>query len=334
MIHIPTIAVRAAEIRPNTRVHGTFLVRRKIRGVGKTGKPWLQLILGDKTGSIDGRIWENADSLDAQISENSIVDVEGHSVQFMDHVQLKITRLTLNQANLNPTDFLPQSAQAPERLRAGLFEQLALLQEPWLRKLLKHYLDDGKWFAQFLRAPAAKTVHHAYLGGLAEHTLSMMILARRVAEHYLAAGAKPLNTDVLVLGAFLHDSGKVEELSTEAGFAYTTPGRLIGHITLGLDRLDAAVRALSGFPPDLYMHLRHLILSHHGEYEYGSPRRPKTLEGLLLHFIDNIDARVAIFLQAITQPSGNDPDWTGLEPTLGRHIYRRPIDTGKPAHDD
>lgn len=334
MVHIPTIAVRAAEIKPNARVHGTFLVRRKIRGVGKTGKPWLQLILGDKTGTIDARVWENADSLDAHISENSVVDVEGQSVQFMDHVQLKVSRLTINEGKFDPSDFLPESAQSPERLRAGLLAQGDLLREPWLRKLYERYLNDGAWLPKFLRAPAAKNVHHAYLGGLAEHTLSMMSLARRMGEHYVAAGVQPLNVDVLVLGAFLHDTGKVEEISADVGFAYTTPGRLIGHITLGLDRLDAAVRAMPNFPTDLHMHLRHLILSHHGEYEYGSPRRPKTIEGLLLHFVDNIDARVAIFSQAIAQQSGNDQDWTGLEPTLGRHIFRRPIDTGKPPHDD
>lgn len=333
MVNIPTIPAKACDVRANTRVHGTFIVRRKHRGVGKTGKAWLQIVLGDKTGSLDARIWDNADSIDRAIQENDIVDAEGQAVAFMDGVQLKVTKLTLNPMQLDPLDFLPESATSPERLRTLLQQQRDLLREPWLVRLFDRYLEDDDWLALFLRAPAAKSVHHAYLGGLAEHTLSMMALARLIGDHYVVQGIAPLNVDVLVAGAFLHDTGKVEEIGVDAGFSYTDAGRLIGHITLGLDRFDRHVRDLAGFPPDLNLHLRHLILSHHGEYEFGSPRRPKTIEAQILHFVDNMDARVAIFAQTIQAAHAAAGNWTGQEPTLGRHLYRRPIDTGDTLND-
>lgn len=324
----------ASEVREGQRIRGRFLVRRKKRGVGRTGKAWLQVILGDQTGSLDGRIWDDADAYDLEISENDVIEVEGRGVRFMDRIQLKILRAErITGADVDPADYLPRS----ERSASERLEELRLERErmthAWLRRLFDAYLEDEDWIGRFLRAPAAKSVHHAYVGGLSEHTLSMMALVRDIARHYETLGVEPLNVDLAVMGAFLHDTGKLDELSADEGFAYTDVGRLIGHITLGLDELERKLARIEGFPEDLRLHLRHLVLSHHGEYVYGSPRRPKTVEALLLHFVDNMDARVEIFRQAIAN-AAPDGDWTGFEPYVDRHIFRRPLSEDEPPVGD
>lgn len=326
MVDIPPVTIAATDLRPNTRVCGTFLVRQKRRGVGRTGKPWLQLVLGDRTGTIDARIWENADSYDASIPERVLVDVEGQGVEFNGRTQLRITRITLHPAEVDTTEWLPRSNLDPVDVETALRDHQQRLTSAMLQRLVGLYLDDREWLHAFCRAPAARTVHHAEIGGLAAHTLSMMQLAYLVCDHYRQQGVV-VDRDLVVVGALLHDSGKVEELSVEQSFEYTDVGRLLGHIQLGIDRLDRAVAAIDDFPEPLHLHLRHLILSHHGEYEYGSPRRPKTLEAMLLHQIDMLDSRVGIVTQAMQ--SAGDETWTGVVPALNRHLMTR-----SPSHAD
>lgn len=325
----------AAEVRSGERIRGRFLVRRVHRGVGKTGKPWLQLWLGDRTGVVDARVWEDADEIAARVRENDVVDAEGVGVQYMDRTQLKLLRIDPVEADAGQKEaLLPQGDLSREERMARLEAERDRIDNPWLRRLFQCFLDDDAWLDGFLRAPAAKSVHHAWLGGLSEHSLSMMQLARQVAEHYRDLGVAPLEPDLVVMGAFVHDIGKIEELSSESGFEYTDRGRLIGHIVLGLDVLDDMVARLDGFPAELHTHLRHMVLSHHGEYEYGSPRRPKTVEAMILHFIDNLDARVEIFRQ-VMQASGPDGgDWSGYETVLGRHVWRRPLGPFERGEDE
>lgn len=314
----------AAELRAGDRIRGRFLVRRTHLGVGRTGRPWLQLWLGDRTGVVDGRVWDDAEAAARGIKEGDVVDVEGVGVLHLDKTQLKI--LGWQPVAADPAlveSLLPQSGMSAAQREAALRGELGLLRNPWLLRLSESMLADREWLQAFLRAPAAKAVHHAWLGGLAEHTVSMMKLCRSVAAHYRDLGVTPLDVDLCVAGAFLHDIGKVEELSAEGAFEYTDAGRLIGHIVLGLDRLDAAIGAVSGFPAELRQHLRHLVLSHHGEYEFGSPRRPKTIEAQILHFVDNLDARVEMFRFAIAAQS--DGDWSAYESVLGRNVWRRPL---------
>lgn len=320
----PTV-VTCSEIRSDQRVQGTFLVRRKTRGVGRTGKPWLQLILGDRTGTVDARIWDRADEYDRDINENDVVWVDGRGVSFMDKVQLKVLETQRVEGDVDPEDFLPVGHRSAADLEARFHEHAKQMGNRWLRTLYESYLGDERWWRRFSRATAAKSVHHAYIGGLAEHTLSMMDLARSIGRHYVDLGVEPLNVDLLVVGAFVHDTGKIEELSTREGFAYTDKGRLWGHIVLGLDELDERIRAIPDFPEELRLHLRHLLLSHHGEQVYGSPTTPKTIEAMLLHHIDNLDARVEIFHDAVRNAGAADGDWTGYEPTTGRHVLRKPL---------
>lgn len=321
----PVEETAAARLQPDLRVSATYLVRRKVRGVGKTGKSWLQLILGDRSGTVDARVWDNADQVDREIQENDVVQVEGQTVRFMDQVQLKVFKLK-RDPDANPEDYLPRGRYDAETLREAYAAEFAAITNPWVRRLLEAYLEDTEWWRRFVRAPAAKSVHHAYIGGLAEHTLSMLRLARMVGEHYRALGVAPLSVDTLVAGAFLHDSGKMEELDTDAGFEYTDAGRLLGHIVIAVERLGERLRAIEGFPAELALHLKHLILSHHGELEYGSPTRPMTLEAMILHFIDNLDARVEIFSAAIKNSAPGLGNWTGYEPAVSRYIYRKPLD--------
>ncbi len=313
----------ATSVRSDERVQGRFLVRRKVRGVGKTGKPWLQIILGDQTGTIDARVWDNADACDREVDENDVVDVQGQGVLFMDQVQLKVFRIQpVTDPDVDPADYLPSGSMSPEELLIQYRQAFERIKDPDIRRLVDAYLGDTDWWARFSRAPAAKSVHHAFIGGLCEHTLSMLRLAYSIGDHYVGMGVAPLNLDLLAAGVLLHDSGKIDELSQDGGFDYTDEGRLIGHITLGLQALDRKIAGLDGFPDDLAMHLRHLVLSHHGEYEFGSPRRPKTLEALILHFVDNLDSRVDIFAGAIRNASGSEGNWTGYESSVSRFIWR------------
>lgn len=324
MVDSPARTTTAADLRAGDRVRGLFLVRRKHVGVGRNGRPWLQLWLGDRTGVVDGRVWDDAEATAQGIHEGNVVEVEGLGVQHLDKTQLKVLRWQVIEADSALIESLqPQSGLSPAQREAALRAELERIQNPWLLRLAEALLGDASWLQAFLRAPAAKAVHHAWLGGLAEHTVSMMKLCRSVATHYVDLGVAPLDVDLVVMGAFLHDIGKVDELSADGTFEYTDAGRLIGHIVLGLDHVDGVVASLEGFPDELHLHLRHLVLSHHGEYEFGSPRRPKTIEAQILHFIDNLDARIEIFRFAIA--GQNSGDWSAYEGVLGRNVWRRPL---------
>lgn len=318
----------AADIAPNDKIEGSFLVKRKYFGIGKTGKHWLSLTLLDKSGEIDGRIWDDAETANDEIEQGDYVMLEGIGTRFMDKVQLKVTHWQqLDRRHVDPADYLPVGTADQKVVVARLDELLAEMKEPHLAMLLQDYRADPVFMEGFQAAPAAKTVHHAYIGGLLDHTVSMMEMAKVLVRHYRQVGQGPLNEDLIVAGAFLHDSGKVWELSREPGFGYTDAGQMIGHIQLGLEEMNRRIQTLGEFPEALQQHLAHLILSHHGEFAWGAPVLPKTLEALVLHAIDNLDSRVQIFNEAVATPRQKNSKVslgaTIFVPALDRHILVR-----------
>jgi 3'-5' exoribonuclease len=309
--------VYAKDVHDKEAVKSVFLVARKTATTAKNGKPFVAVILRDKTGDLDARIWERIEELDPTFARGDFVEVEGLATTFQGRPQLKIDAIKkVDPLALDITDFTaPPKAEPGERFVGPILEIVERLHDPHIKALLRSFLDDEAFVAMFRRAPAAKTIHHAYHGGLAEHTLSVMRLAQRVADQYPMA-----DRDLLLAGAFLHDLGKLKELTWERQTEYTDVGRLVGHLVICSEWIHERADCIEGFPPALECHLKHLVLSHHGTLEFGSPRLPQTLEAMLLHHIDELDSRVASWLELMRRDSGET--WTDFQKLYDRHIYK------------
>ena len=269
--------------------NGYFLVLAKQQRTTKTNKPYLNLILGDKSGQLEGRVWEPGDPRIAKDFERGdIVKTRGSASRFEDRVQLKIDQLRVALPNeVDKADLLPSTTYDVATLWRQLLGFVDSLTNLDLKLLLTTMLDDPALAEAYREAPAAKQLHHAWLGGLLEHVVSLCTLADRVAPHYTL-----LDRDLLLTGVILHDIGKVRELSWEIGFEYTIEGILLGHIQIGAALAERTIDSLPNFPPKLKTLVLHMILSHHGKLEFGSPKLPMIPEALVLNFLDDLDAKM------------------------------------------
>jgi 3'-5' exoribonuclease len=269
--------------------NGFFLVLSKQQRTTKTNKPYLNLILGDKTGQLEGRIWEIADPRIAKdFDKGDIVKARGSASRFDDRLQMKIDQLRKAQpSEVDKTDLLPATTYDVPTLWNQLLGFVESFTNPDLKLLLTTMLADPGLAQAYREAPAAKQLHHAWLGGLLEHVVSLCTLADRVAPHYPI-----LQRDLLLTGVILHDIGKVRELSWEIGFEYTIEGTLLGHIQMGMALTEQTIDSLPDFPPKLKTLVLHMILSHHGKLEFGSPKLPMIPEALVLNFLDDLDAKM------------------------------------------
>jgi len=260
-------------------------------------------------------MWRLPAELKSGLGGPEYVHVEGHAHEYRGMLQVKVERLRVVDASeVSPEDYVPATEKDRRALAAELELAAEELDNPHLYELFALMVSDGEFWEAFCTAPAAKAMHHARLGGLLEHAVHCLRLARPLAELY------PADRDLLIFGAIFHDVGKIRELSWgQGGFAYTTPGRLLGHVVLGERLVAGYVAQLPGFPEELAMHLSHILLSHQGEIEYGSPEQPKTLEALLIHFIDNLDARAAMFLETTRNVSPGG--WSHYDNPLRRALY-------------
>ena len=278
-----------ANFDEGTRFDGYFLVLAKQLRTTKTNKPYLNLILGDKTGQLEARIWEVTDPRIAKDFERGdIVKARGTASKFDDRLQMKVDQLRVAQdAEFDRMDMLPSTTYDVAELWRLLRGFVDSLVNPDLKRMLLALLDDPAIAEAYREAPAAKQLHHAWLGGLLEHVISLCTLADRVAPHY------PLiDRDLLLTGVILHDIGKVRELSWAVGFEYTLEGTLLGHIQIGAALAERTMDSLPDFPPKLKILVLHMILSHHGKLEFGSPKLPMIPEALILNFIDDLDAKM------------------------------------------
>jgi 3'-5' exoribonuclease len=268
---------------------GYFLVLTKQLATTKTNKPYINLTLGDKTGSIEARIWDPGDPRIArEFERGDIMKARGCASRYNDRMQMKIDQIRLAlPGEVDKADMLPSTTYDVATLWRQLLGFVDSLANPHLKLLLTTLVDDPALAVAYREAPAAKQLHHAWLGGLLEHVISLCTLADRVAPHY------PLiDRDLLLTGVILHDIGKVRELSWEVGFEYTVEGMLLGHIQIGAALAERTIDSLPGFPPKLKTLVLHLILSHHGKLEFGSPKLPMIPEALVLNFIDDLDAKM------------------------------------------
>jgi 3'-5' exoribonuclease len=286
---------------------GFFIVLAKQQRTTKTNKPYLNLILGDKTGQLEGRIWEpGGPRIAKDFDKGDIVKARGSASRFDDRLQMKIDQLRLAQTGeVDKSDLLPSTTYDVAALWKQLLASIDSVANPDLKLLLTTILADPAIAAAYREAPAARQLHHAWLGGLLEHVVSLLNLADRVAAHYPL-----LDRDLLLAGVILHDIGKIRELSWEIGFDYTVEGTLLGHIQMGIDLVEKAIAGLPGFPDRLRTLVLHMILSHHGKLEFGSPKLPMIPEALVLNFIDDLDAKMQAmsseFERSIREGKGPD----------------------------
>jgi 3'-5' exoribonuclease len=308
-----------SELTPNQEVDGVFLVQFKEVRQKRTGEPYLVLNLSDRTGELDAKMWDNAAAVAETFDRDDFVRVRGLVQVFQNRPQLTVHRLSyVADRDVDLADFLPSSKRDANEMFAELAGLIRGMANPHLRALLAAFFADAEIARLYRRAPAAKSVHHAYVGGLLEHVLSMAALARMAAGHYPG-----IDLDLLLAGVILHDVGKIRELRYERSFAYTTEGQLLGHIQIGLEMLGEKIRAVPGFPPKLRILLEHMILSHHGSLEFGSPKLPSFPEAMLLHLIDNLDSKMGAVIQNIAADSGLNGEWTGYVPSLERSLLKK-----------
>lgn len=305
------------DLHDKDQVKSVFQVGKKATVTSKSGKPFLALTLRDKTGELDARIWDKLEALEPLFQKGDLIEVEGEVQMFQGRPQLKIDNLSKHSGEgFDPAEFAaPPRPQVEERSFAQIVEMVDRLHDPHVKALCHAFLDDPELAEDFKRAPAAKSVHHAHPGGLCEHTLSVMRLANRIADQFPMA-----DRDLMIGGSFLHDVGKVRELVYDRNTEYSDEGRLVGHLVMTAQWIHARAAKIEGFPKALEVHLTHIVLSHHGALEFGSPRLPQTLEAMLVHYLDELDSRVSSWLE-IMQRDPNE-NWTDFQKLYDRHLYK------------
>lgn len=306
------------DIKEKDRIEDIFLVTKKEMGMSKTGKPYLNMKLMDKTGEMEARVWDDAEDLSRKFERNNFVKVKGNALAYQGGLQLNIADVTkIDEDKAAIRDFLPASNRDPDDMMAELESIIAGIKSNPLKKLLSSFLDDAEIRNLFKLAPAAKSMHHPYLGGLLEHILSLCNLIHGVARHY-----QNINKDLLLTGAILHDIGKIYELRFERAFDYSDEGRLLGHITIGIGMIDKKLENIPGFPKETAMLLKHMLLSHHGHLDFGSPKRPKTVEAVILYYLDDMDSKVQSMQALIEKEREISSNWTSYHKLYERYIYK------------
>ncbi len=323
-------AVFVEQIRERDQVESQFLVRDKITAMAKNGKPYLTLKLMDRTGEIEGRIWDRVDELAACFEKDDFVRVQGKASVYLGKMQLVVQQLEkVAEKEVDLADYLPVCPRPVEEMIAELRGLADSLETPHFRALMAEFLDDEEFLRLYAKAPAAKAIHHVYLGGLLEHSLAVARLAEDVCRYYPG-----VQRDLLITGALLHDIGKVSELCYERSFAYTDTGKLLGHIVIGVEMVEERLRRLPEFPPAAGILLKHLLLSHHGQYEFGSPKRPKTLEAVILNYLDDLDSKINGIRTHIEKEPDSADGWTGYHRIYDRYFFKdspRGEDLAEPA---
>ncbi len=311
------------ELGHQESISEVYLATDKQLRPNRNGNLYLQVELSDRGGSIGARMWNANENLYKSFEKGDYVRVEGSTQVFQGAVQMIINRIAkVDPAEVDAEDFVPQPAVPVDKLMRRLSEMLRGMTDTALLNLAECYLMDESLVKKLAMAPAGTKNHHAYHGGLLEHIVSLMELVLRVAPCY-----PQIDRDLLLMGAFLHDLGKVDELSYDRGLAYTDEGQLIGHLIIAVEMLGKKIveaEKLSGekIPAETVLRLKHIILSHHGEYAFGSPKLPMTLEAIALYCLDNLDAKINSFHQLIAEDPNTDSAWTVYQPNIERKLFK------------
>lgn len=305
------------DIAAHETVQDIFVLAEKNTAWKRDGNPYITVVLADKSGQIRGVVWDNVEQMAASVSAGDYVRVQADAGEYRGTLQLVVKSMAaVSPEAVSPADFLPVSSRDIEQMLARLRAVVDTLQAPMLKALMDAFWADEAFMDRFKRAPAAKRMHHAYIGGLLEHTLSMVLLADKLSGHYSG-----VDRDLLLAGAVLHDIGKLRELAYTHRVDYTDEGRLLSHIVIGVQMVEEKIRSIPDFPEQLAVMIKHLIVSHHGAREFGSPEPPKTIEAVLLNYIDEIDARVNA-IRAFMAAEDPEAAWTSYHRLLERHFFK------------
>ena len=308
-----------SDLKPNQVFTTTLLVHGKDVRQKKSGEPYLSLLLGDRTGEIDAKMWDNVAEVVDTFDRDDFVKVKGLLQIFQNRLQMTVHKMArVLDADVDFADFFPASTRDPMEMFGELRALVAGMRNTHLRTLVEAFLNDEPLARMYRTAPAAKHVHHAYLGGLIEHVLSVCRLCYLTASHY-----GNVDYDLLLTGAVLHDIGKVAELTYDRSFGYSTEGQLLGHIVIGLRLLHEKLQQFPDFPPKLRVLVEHLIISHHGELEFGSPKVPLFPEALLLHHLDNLDSKMECMRALAEKDRHIEGCWTGYSTAMERSILKK-----------
>ena len=311
------------ELPPQCQIDQTFLATHKQLRPNRNGQLYIQVELADKSGMITGRLWNASDDDFGGFEDGDYVRVEGHTQLYSGSLQLIIASIErADPRTIDESEFLVLSKHDLVSLEAELNAILATITSAPLKALADELLADGPLMEAFRRTPAGVKHHHAYAGGLLDHVVNLLRLADRVAPLYPA-----LDRNLLLVGVLVHDIGKTQELESRQGFSYTDVGQLLGHVLLGLEIVDAKIRAIEArtgqrFEPEAAVRVKHMIASHHGQYEFGSPKLPMTLEAMALHHLDHLDAKMAGTIQLLQNEATAEDGWTQYQQSQGRKFFR------------
>jgi 3'-5' exoribonuclease len=300
----------------NKVVTSSFVVVTKQIKPKKTGEPYLALTLGDRSGQLEAKMWDNVEEVLEAFEQDDFVKIKGLINKYKNRFQLTIHKLRkLGETEIDFSDYLPKTTKNIDELWQALTEFVASFRNPHLKALVTAFMSDPEIAAAYRNAPAAKTLHHAYIGGLLDHVVSLFRSCDLIVGNY-----PRINRDLLLTGAFLHDIGKIHELSYNRSFTYTTRGQLLGHMIIELEMLQGKLARLPDFPPELKTLIEHLIISHHGEYEFGSPKLPMFPEALVLHYMDDLDSKMEAMRAQFEREADLESPWTSYNASLGRPL--------------
>src|SRR3984893_16096864 len=297
-------------------MNSTFVVITKQRNAKKTGEPYLALTLGDRCGQIEAKMWDNVEEVLDAFEQDDFLKIKGLVNKYKNRFQITIHKLRrLGDSEVDFSDYLPKTAKDIGELWQTLSDFVASFQDLNLKALVQSFMLDPEIAEAYRNAPAAKTLHHAYIGGLLDHVVSLCRSCDLVCRNY-----PQVNRDLLLTGAFLHDIGKIHELTYSRSFSYTTKGQLLGHMIIELEMLQAKLSKFPDFPSEMKMLLEHLIISHHGQYEFGSPKLPMFPEALMLHYLDDLDSKMEAMRAQFQREAELEGPWTSYNPSMGRPL--------------
>jgi 3'-5' exoribonuclease len=300
----------------NKVITSSFVVVSKQIKPKKTGEPYLALTLGDRSGQLEAKMWDNVEEVLEAFEQDDFLKIKGLINKYKNRFQLTVHKLRkLGESEIDFADYLPKTTKNVDDLWQTLTNFVASFQNPHLKALVQAFMADSEIAAAYRNAPAAKTLHHAYIGGLLDHVVSLFRSCDLMCSNY-----PQINRDLLLTGAFLHDIGKIHELTYNRSFSYTTKGQLLGHMIIELEMLQAKLALQPGFPDELKTMIEHLIISHHGQYDFGSPKLPMFPEALMLHYLDDLDSKMEAMRAQFERESGFDSPWTSYNSSLGRPL--------------
>lgn len=311
------IFIRDAAQNENRAITTNFLVSSKQVKAKKTGEPYLDLLLSDRSGQVSAKMWDNVSVAADLFDTNDIIRVRGAFNKYNNRWQFTVRAIEgkLRDDQVDFSDFLPTTTKDIDELWRTLGEFVASVENPYLRTLLEGFMRDPKIASAYKAAPAAKTLHHAVIGGLLEHVVSLFRSCDLVVRNYSF-----INRDLLLTGAFLHDIGKIHELSYSRSFSYTTEGQLLGHMIIELEMLHSKIAEVPNFPNELKILVEHLIISHHGQYDFGSPKLPMFPEALMLHYLDDLDSKMEAMRAQMERDAELESPWTSYNSSLARPV--------------